>query len=425
MVLKRNIESIVIGTIILMKNKIIKKNLPSFCTSNFDVIKAILFYSKYLNLPVLLECTSNQVNQNRGYSGLKPKDFRKKVISLSKKIKLNKKKIIFGADHLGPLPWKDLDKKKAFRNAKNLLKSVLNEDFEKIHLDTTIICKNDKKFSIDVIQNRFFKLFELIPKKKLRKLYLVVGSEVPFAGGGNLTDNISNLKDIQKDFSTYNNIINKGRTKSVNFALVIEPGMSFSNSRVRKPDFEKLTEISNFSKKNNLHFEAHSTDYQKEEVLKKLVKLNFKFLKVGPELTFKLHESIKYMLRIEKTFVPFKNRSNLDKTLLAEMKKYPKYWKSYYKGNKNKINFLKFNSLLDRARYYWNFNKIINSKNKLYKNIDMIPKNKILDKLKVGKKMLDYCNKYRIKNSEIIIIKFLQQTVVKYYKACGFRFNIK
>ena len=131
------------------------------------------------------------------------------------------------------------------------------------------------------------------------------------------------------------------------------------------------------------------------------------------------------MLRIEKTFVPFKNRSNLDKTLLAEMKKYPKYWKSYYKGNKNKINFLKFNSLLDRARYYWNFNKIINSKNKLYKNIDMIPKNKILDKLKVGKKMLDYCNKYRIKNSEIIIIKFLQQTVVKYYKACGFRFNIK
>ena len=78
------------------------------------MIKAILFYSKYLNLPVLLECTSNQVNQYRGYSGLKPKDFRKKVISLSKKIKLNKKKIIFGADHLGPLPWKDLDKKKSF-----------------------------------------------------------------------------------------------------------------------------------------------------------------------------------------------------------------------------------------------------------------------------------------------------------------------
>ena len=156
-----------------------------------------------------------------------------------------------------------------------------------------------------------------------------------------------------------------------------------------------------------------------------MVKLNFKFLKVGPELTFKLHESIKYMLRIEKTFVPIKDRSNLDKILLIEMIKYPKYWKGYYTGNKNKINFLKFNSLLDRVRYYWNFNKIVNSKNKLYKNIDMIPKNKILNKLKVGKKMLNNCNKYKIKNSEIIIIKFLQPTVVKYYKACGFRLNIK
>ncbi len=75
-----------------MKKNIFKKNLPSFCTSNFDVIKAILLYAKFYNLRVLLECTSNQVNQYGGYSGLKPRQFYKKVIFLSKQIKLNKKK---------------------------------------------------------------------------------------------------------------------------------------------------------------------------------------------------------------------------------------------------------------------------------------------------------------------------------------------
>ncbi len=404
-----------------MKKNIFNQNLPSFCTSNFEVIKSIMMFSKCFGLPVLLECTSNQVNQQGGYTKLKPKDFYKKVISFSKKIKLNRNKIIFGADHLGPLPWKNLNNKKALKNSQILLKSVLIEDFKKIHLDTTIICRNDKNFDLDTVRKRFFKLFKSIPKKKLKKIYFVVGSEVPFAGGGTSTLKTSTLKNVKNDHAIYNTTINKNVKKPSEFALVIEPGMSFSNNKITKPNFKNLKKISKFSKDKKFVFEAHSTDYQKIDVLKKLVKANFKFLKVGPELTFRYHESIKFMLKLEKMFTPIKKRSHLNSILTRTMKMNPKYWKNYYKGNANKVKFLQFNSLLDRIRYYWNFKLVNKSKKKLFSNINKMTENKVLKLLKADKNVLKIYKKYKISNSELIIIKFLNYTIAKYYKACGFR----
>ena len=62
-----------------IENKFFKKGLPSFCTSNMDVIDVIFKFCKLNNLPVLIEFTSNQVNQNGGYTGLKPQNFKKKI----------------------------------------------------------------------------------------------------------------------------------------------------------------------------------------------------------------------------------------------------------------------------------------------------------------------------------------------------------
>ena len=67
-----------------IKKLIKKKALPSFCTSNLDVLKIILFYSKKHNLPCLIECTSNQVNQFGGYTNKTPKQFSKEIIKIAK-----------------------------------------------------------------------------------------------------------------------------------------------------------------------------------------------------------------------------------------------------------------------------------------------------------------------------------------------------
>ena len=88
-------------------NNLIKtKAIPSFCTANIDVLKSIMFFCNLKKLPCLIECTSNQVNQDGGYTNKTPKKPIKNMSNLRKKIKLSKNQLIIGGDHLVPLPCK-------------------------------------------------------------------------------------------------------------------------------------------------------------------------------------------------------------------------------------------------------------------------------------------------------------------------------
>ena len=114
-----------------MKNKlndlIKKKALPSFCTANFDVIESIFYFCHINKLPCLLECTSNQVNQDGGYSRYTPKKFIKKINYIRKKIKLRQSYLFLGGDHLGPLPWINNSSKIALNKSVSLINKFLNE----------------------------------------------------------------------------------------------------------------------------------------------------------------------------------------------------------------------------------------------------------------------------------------------------------
>jgi len=404
-----------------MNKYLIKHSLPSFCTANFNVIKILIIFAKHHNLPILLESTSNQVNQFGGYTGLTPKEFYKKISKLKKKIKINKKQVMIGADHLGPLPWKKFNSKVALKNAKTLIKKCIALKYDKIHIDSTIICKDDKSLNLNFIRSRSEEIFNTVPKKNIKDVFFVFGSEVPFAGGGNNSKpKPSKLNNIKTDYSLYNSVLkNLNINKKNKFSLVIEPGMAFSNSKVILPKLEKFRKRLSFSKKNNFSYEAHSTDYQKLKTLKKLVKNNFRFLKVGPELTFYFYQAIKKMEEIEHMYC--NKKSNIEYELINAMQRDDKYWKDYYKGTKNKIKFLKLNSYLDRMRYYWDSKKVKKSMNKLIKNINTIPTEVFKKTLKLksneGKKM----NKINLSNSDYIIFYYLSSTIKKYYSACNFK----
>ena len=105
----KNIQNINIGKIIFMINKI--KSIPSFCTSNKEVLNSIMVFAKIYNLPLLIETTSNQVNQFGGYSKLTPRKFYNKIMKMTERFNLNKNRVTIGADHLGPLPWEKKMKK--------------------------------------------------------------------------------------------------------------------------------------------------------------------------------------------------------------------------------------------------------------------------------------------------------------------------
>ena len=126
------------------------------------------------------------------------------------------------------------------------------------------------------------------------------------------------------------------------------------------------------------------------------------------------------MLDIERSRLKPQLRSNLNNKLKA-MNYKTEYWKPYYKGSISKINLLKFNSKLDRIRYYWNNKLVEKSKIKLYKNIENLPEKSIFKKNKINKSELKIFTKNNISTVDKIIYFFLKKTLKKYYKACGFR----
>ena len=404
-------------------NKIINnKALPSFCTSNIEVIKTILFFCHIKKLPCLIECTSNQVNQHGGYTNKTPKMFIKEILSISKKIKFNSKKLFLGGDHLGPLPWKKKSKTVAIKNSISLINDYLDQKFCKIHIDTSIKCKNDNYINSDIIFERTNEILNNDNiKKKIKDKFLVVGTEVPLAGSGD-NENIikTSKKQIETEFLKFKKILKKQNLKNNIFGLVIEPGMKYMHSSVIKPNFTNFTNKKNISKKNNFVYEAHSTDYQSQKILKQLVKNNFKFLKVGPELTYSYSRSLFFMENIEKNNFKLKN-SNIKKIIFSAMLKNRKYWEGYYE---KKTTELFLNSKLDRMRYYFDTKPVGNSIKTLKKNINLLDSQKILCfmNLTEKKEFLNFKNK-KLSNFDIIKLIFISKTLKRYFSACAHRFN--
>jgi len=190
------------------------------------------------------------------------------------------------------------------------------------------------------------------------------------------------------------------------------------NLSIKKPNFKKFTEKKRISTKNNFVFEAHSTDYQPQKILKKLVDNNFKFLKVGPELTYCYSRSLFFMNNIEKR-VSKNNKSNIKKNILLSMKKNKKHWVDYY-NTRNKRLFL--NSKLDRMRYYFNTKNVTHSIKVLKRNINKLDRKTILAFIKhdLKKEFLNY-EKKKLSNFDNIKLLFISKSLQRYFSACGFK----
>ena len=402
-------------------NKIIQnKALPSFCTSNVDALNSILYFCKINKLPCLIECTSNQVNQDGGYTNKTPKLFINEIFKMQKKINFDKKKLFLGGDHLGPLPWKNNNSHTAIKNSVKLIDSFLKEKFCKIHIDTSIKCKNDKHIDNDIIFNRTNQILRNPAIfKKIKDRFIIIGTEVPLSGSGDSKKIIKTSKQqINNESLRFKKILKSIGLKNNFFGLVIEPGMRYMHSSITQPNFKDFKEKRRISIKNNFVFEAHSTDYQSLKTLKQLVKNNFKYLKVGPEITFNYSRSLFFMQNLEKKIVK-KKCSNLKAKILSTMLDNSKHWKEYYKRKDKKL-FL--DSKLDRLRYYLNSKKVVNSINLLKKNVNKLDKKIIYPLINQDlKKDFIFYSKKKLSNFDLIKLIFISKSLKKYFKACGFK----
>lgn len=351
--------------------------LPSFCTANEDVLRAILSHAAANGLPALIEATCNQVNQNGGYTGMQPADFAGWVKGMAAEAGLAPDLLLLGGDHLGPNPWRAEPADAAMDKADALVRAYVEAGFTKIHLDASMACGGEPRPSFAEVSRRAARLCRVAEAHAPdpSALIYVIGTEVPVPGGE--TDDMSGIcvttpARLDETVATHRAAFREAGVDAAwprVVSVVTQPGVDFSHSAVHRFDPAAAQDlVAAIDAHDGLTFEGHSTDYQPAEALAELVARHVFFLKVGPELTFRFREAVFALASIEDRLRPA-DASGIVAVLDAAMARAPQHWQGYYEGDADDIALMQHFSLSDRIRYYWTDPEVASALRKLLGNL--------------------------------------------------------
>lgn len=354
--------------------------ITSVCSAHPLVIEAALGHAKAHGAPLaLIEATSNQVNQDGGYTGMTPEQFRDFVWAIADRAGYPRDKVALGGDHLGPNPWTELSAEEAMDKAEVMVSDYVEAGFSKIHLDCSMSCADDPvplpERTIAERAARLCNAAEGACSKGHSPSY-VIGTEVPVPGGA--AEDLDELHVTAPDAALATVAMHRDlfaeRGLSAAWdrviATVVQPGVEFDHDKVVDYVPAKAAALSAaIEAVDHLVFEAHSTDYQTPAALAALVRDHFAILKVGPGLTFALREALWALDAIEREILAPERRANLREVALGRMQEQPANWRKYYDGTGAELDFQLQYSLSDRIRYYWPDPVISGAQAKLFANL--------------------------------------------------------
>lgn len=324
--------------------------IPSVCSAHPDVLEASLVMAARLDRHIVIEATSNQVNQDGGYTGMTPVDFISFVNGLADKSGVARERIVFGGDHLGPQAWRALDADIAMVKADAMVRDYVAAGFGKIHLDCSEGCAGEPaQLDDDVTAARSARLAQICCDVS-DDLLFVVGTEVPPPGGARVDEHgeipptspiaaRSTLAAHDAAFSEMADLIG---------GLVVQPGVEFSPTTVHALPMNRDPHLRDaLSDHPQVCLEAHSTDYQDPAVYPRLAELGFAFQKVGPALTFAYREALYALDQLRPS------KGALQATMEALMLADPTQWQGHYSGDERALSAQRHFGLADRIRYYW------------------------------------------------------------------------
>ena len=362
----------------------------SACSANEYVIEAALECAKRDNACVLIEATANQVDQNGGYTGMKPADFKAFVMNIADKVGFDKDRIFLGGDHLGPLTFASKNEAEAMADAKELVRCYVAAGFTKIHIDTSMKVASDDpnvRLSDEIIAQRGAELArvcedtyqELLKTEPdaVRPVY-IVGSEVPIPGGAqdpNAGMQVTRVEDFKATVKAFEDAFAAKGLSDIwqdVIGVVVQPGVEEKDAGCTEYDRAKAAELMAAIKDYpNLVFEGHSTDYQTKYKLRELVEDGVGILKVGPGLTYAMREALFALAYMEDMILHGKDdeKSDFINVLEKAMMDDPKNWQKHYHGNADELWFKRKFSFSDRSRYYMPVESVKAAKDKLIANL--------------------------------------------------------
>lgn len=352
------------------------------CSAHPLVIEAALQQALNDNSILLIEATSNQVDQFGGYTGMTPADFRDFVVQKAQQYQFPLARLVLGGDHLGPNRWQTQPAEEAMRHAEDLIAAYVAAGFKKIHLDCSMSCAGDPTPLTDAIVAQRAALLAQIAEQTAKEIFgqsdlvYVIGTEVPVPGGAAEVEDELSVTSPQDARTTIEYHLQAFQHAGIAdcwervIALVVQPGVEFNHTGVIDYERDKAAQLSQVvNEYPHMIFEAHSTDYQTELAYKELVQDHFAILKVGPALTFAMREALFNLCAIEEELVVKSQTSNLRERLENCMRENPNHWEKYYHGNRQQQRFSRIYSFSDRIRYYWPDDAVNEAQNKLFDNL--------------------------------------------------------
>jgi D-tagatose-1,6-bisphosphate aldolase subunit GatZ/KbaZ len=357
----------------------------SACSAHPLVIEAALAHARCEASSVLIEATSNQVNQDGGYTGMRPADFSRFVHEIAARLDLPPEQVLLGGDHLGPNCWQHLPAETALAKSEQLIADYVEAGFRKIHLDCSMSCADDAApLSDAVVAARAARLCAVAERAWQdaggEPPVYVVGTEVPVPGGAQealtelaVTQPAAAAATIDAHFEAYRASGLQHVWPRV-IGLVVQPGVEFDHHKVIDFDASRAADLARVVEKQPyLVYEAHSTDYQTPANLRALVQKHFAILKVGPGLTFAMREALWALDAIELEWLGAARSSRLRETVQDAMTASPGSWSKYYSSSGRQLALDQQYSLSDRIRYYWPVPAVAAALEHLLANLEASP----------------------------------------------------
>lgn len=355
--------------------------LYSVCCSHPTVLRAAMRVAAQYGTPLLVEATSNQVDQFGGYTGMTPVEFRDYVHRLAHEQEFPLERLVLGGDHLGPNAWQAQDAATAMAHAEVLIEAYAAAGFHKIHLDCSMRCADDAPvLSDDTVAERAVRLAAIAEQAAARAglpppVY-VIGTEVPVPGGEASLEQalaVTSPQAAARTLEVHRRAFagaGLGEAWKRVIAMVVQPGVDFDQANVQHYDAAAAAELSEFvADQPGLVFEAHSTDYQRESGLHDMVRDHYAILKVGPAATFALREGFLALCQIEEALLGKEPASRLMDVLDEVMRAKPKHWQKHYLGSADEQRLMRRYGLSDRCRYYWGEPEVAAAVSRLFANL--------------------------------------------------------
>jgi D-tagatose-1,6-bisphosphate aldolase subunit GatZ/KbaZ len=366
----------------------------SICSANRFVLEAGMLQALRDDSVLLIESTSNQVNQFGGYTDQTPADFVDFVHHVANDVNFPFDRLLLGGDHLGPHVWRKEPSAVAMHKAADLIRDSVHAGYTKIHLDASMRLADDagdphQPPPDELVSARAADLCKVaeeahrqMPSGSPAPLY-VIGTEVPIPGGEQVDSQSpapTRLEDLEHTLKIAKEAFAARGLQSAwsrVVAVVVQPGVEFADATVFPYDRKKTQVLSGYAAEHwQGVYEAHSTDYQAPLALREMVQDHFAILKVGPWLTFSFREAVFALAAIEEEWLSSRKdvslsgvREVLERAMLAN----PVYWNGYYRGDEAQLRLARKYSYSDRARYYWPQPEVAAAVQQLLHNLSGFP----------------------------------------------------